>query len=238
MKKIAIIPARGGSKGLPGKNIRLLRGKPLISYAIQAALQSGAVDHVVVSTDDEAIARVAREWGAEVPYLRPAELAQDETTMEDTLKQALEQYEAHSGISFDICVFITPTDVFRRAEWIAEAVSILERRPDVDSAFAGHMTFKNFWEALPSGGYQRVRSYMQVYGQRQERIRNGRVLFREDTGVACASRSWLWRQGRRIGDKVEIVVNQDSATDIDIHSEFDLFLAEQVMIWRETHGLG
>ena len=76
---------------------------------------------------------------------------------------------------------------------------------------------------------------MQIYGQRQERIRNKRVIYREDTGLACASRAWLWREGRRVGDKVEIIPNQDTATDIDIHSEFDLFLAEQIMKYREEH---
>ncbi len=236
MKTIAIIPARGGSKGLPGKNIQDLGGKPLIAHSIEAAKESGVIDRIVVSTDSEEIAEVARSVGAEVPFLRPSEMAQDQTTMEATLQQALLQFEEVSGEQFDIAVFLTPTDIFRKPEWISEAVNILKERPDVESAFAGHVTFKNFWEALPEGGYQRVRPYMQVYGQRQERVRNKRIIYREDTGLACASRAWLWREGRRIGDKVEIIPNDDPATDIDIHTEFELFLAEQIIQWRSKNN--
>lgn len=236
LKVIAIIPARGGSKGLKKKNIQNLRGKPLIAHTIEAAIASGAIDTIFVTTDSEEISEVAQAAGAEVPFLRPAKLAQDQTTMEETMRQALEQFEAHSNTIFDITVFLTPTDIFRKPEWISQAVQILKDRPDVESAFAGHTTFKNFWEPLPEGGFQRLRPYMQIYGQRQERIRNQRVIFREDTGLACASRAWLWREGRRIGDKVEIIPNDDTATDIDIHTAMDLFLAEQVMAWREENG--
>ncbi len=236
LKVLAVIPARGGSKGLKDKNIQLLGGKALVTYPIEAAQKSGCIDRIFVTTDSEAIAEVARAAGAEVPFLRPPRLAEDQTTMEATLQQALEQYEEHSGVTFDIAVFLTATDIFRKPEWITAAVTILKDRPDLESAFAAHRTFKNFWEALPEGGYQRLRPYMQIYGQRQERIRNNRVIYREDTGLACASRAWLWRQGRRIGDKVEIIPNDDPATDIDIHTAFDLFLAEQTLRWRETEG--
>ena len=95
-----------------------------------------------------------------------------------------------------------------------------------------HTTFKNYWEELPEGGFQRLRPYMQIYGQRQERLKNKRVIYREDTGLACASRAWLWRIGRRIGDKVEIMPNENPATDIDIHTEFELFLAEKIIQWQ------
>ena len=74
---LAVITARGGSKGIPGKNIKLLGGKPLIVYSIEAAKKSKLITHAIVSTDDEAIARVAREFGAEVPFMRPSELSRD-----------------------------------------------------------------------------------------------------------------------------------------------------------------
>lgn len=77
MKTICFIGARGGSKGVPGKNIRPLDNKPLIAYAIQSALKSGIFDHVVVSTDDLAISRVAKKYGAEIPFIRPKKLATD-----------------------------------------------------------------------------------------------------------------------------------------------------------------
>jgi len=91
MTLLALIPARGGSKGIPGKNIRPLAGKPLIAHTIAAALQVSALERVVVSTDDPAIATVALEWGAEVPFLRPPELAADDTPGIAPVLHALEQ---------------------------------------------------------------------------------------------------------------------------------------------------
>ncbi|OSM00114.1 acylneuraminate cytidylyltransferase family protein [Magnetofaba australis] len=234
MKTLAIIPARGGSKGLPRKNVLKLRGKPLVAYPIAAAMASGACDRVFVTTDDAEIADAAREAGADVPFLRPADLAADVTTMEATLQQALEAYEAHTGETFEIVVFLTPTDVFREPEWIAKAVELMKADPALESAFAGRPDFKNYWEPLPDGGWQRVRSYMQVYGQRQERLRNGRVIYREDTGLTCATRASIIRSGRRIGNKVELIPCSHLA-DLDIHTALDLHLAEATMAWLEQH---
>jgi len=224
-KVISITPARGGSKGLPRKNIRLLLGKPLIAYPIEAAITSGVIDVVLVTTDDEEIADLARRAGAEVPFIRPRELADDLATTESTLQHALLTYEEMSKQAFDICVFLTATDVFREAEWITQAVSILRARPDIESAFSAHATSKNYWQKKEDGSYERLLPWMRTYSSRQIR----HVIYREDTGLACASRAWLWREGRRIGDRVEIIPNFNSATDIDIHTDFDLFLAEQAL---------
>ena len=87
--KIAVIPARGGSKRIPRKNIKLFCGKPMIAYAIEAAQKSGLFDHVVVSTDDQEIAQVAQDWGAEVPFIRPAALANDYTGTTPVIAQAI-----------------------------------------------------------------------------------------------------------------------------------------------------
>ena len=234
MKTIGIIPARGGSKGLHRKNLRLLDGIPLIARPIIAAQNSKVIDNILVSTEDEEIAEVARSYGAEVPFLRPEILAKDETTIEDTLQNALCTYEDYSRLKFDIGVFLTPTDIFRDPEWITAAVEVLKTKPNIESAFSGFITFKNFWEALPDGGYQRVRPYMQIYGQRQERYRNKRIIYREDTGIACASRASLWRDGRRIGNAVEIIPNDSALSEIDIHTELDLFIAEKIIQYQKS----
>lgn len=235
MKTIAIIPGRGGSKGLPRKNVRTVDGIPLVAYPVQQALASGAVDRVFVTTDDEEIAAAGRAAGAEVPFLRDPELARDETTMEATLRAALLSFEHYTGEQFDIAVLLTPTEFFRNPDWITRAVTLLKERPELESAFTAQAVYKNFWEPLPEGGYQRVRTYMQIYGQRQERLRNGRLIYREDTGMVCASRAWLWRQGRRIGDRVELILTQEHEHCIDIHSEYDLYMAEQSTAWRKNH---
>lgn len=121
MKIIALIPARGGSKRLPGKNIRLLGNKPLIAWTIEAALQSGVCDDILVSTDDEAIAAVARTYGASVPYLRPSELSSDTATSIEVALHALEVYEAQHG-SVDGLLLLQPTSPFRSSSSIREAI--------------------------------------------------------------------------------------------------------------------
>jgi len=231
-RTLCVVCARGGSKGLVRKNMQILRDETLISRAIRHARESGSIDEILVTTDSEEIAAEAKRAGAVVPFIRPAELADDLATTEDTLKHALLTYEGLTAKSFDICVFITATDIFRSPIWIAEAVELLKQRPDLDSVFMGWRTHKNFWERQENGGWVRLRPWMSVYSSRQVR----RFIVREDTGLACASRSWLWRQGRRIGDNVEIIVHDDDFSSIDIHSKEDLRLAEAALKIREEWG--
>ena len=222
---IAIICARGGSKGLKDKNLKLLAGIPLIGRVINHAIELNCIDNVIVSTDDEKIKKVALEYGAEVPFIRPKDISGDLATTEDTLKHALLTYEELKQKKYDIAVFITATDIFRKPEWIEKAISILKDSPDLESVFVGHKTHKNFWEKNDEGYWQRLRPWMAEYSSRQVR----RFVVREDTGLACASRAYLWREGRRIGDKVEILLNDDDFTGIDIHSQDDLELAEAAL---------
>lgn len=229
---ICIICARGGSKGLPRKNVRLLDGEPLIARPVRHAIESGAVGTVLVTTDDEEIARAARAAGAITPFLRPADLAQDLTTTEDTLKHALLTYESMIGRQFEIAVFLTATDIFRDPAWVRTAVETLRARPELESVFSGHKTHKNFWEQQGDGSWVRLRPWMAVYASRQVR----RAVVREDTGLACASRARLWREGRRIGDRIHVIVNDDDFTGIDIHHEEDLQLAQAALhIRRGSH---
>ncbi len=225
MKVIAIIPARGGSKGLPGKNLVEFHGKPLIAWPIIAALKSEVIDEVVVSTDSSQIAEVALSFGATAPFLRSSELSGDFTTTEETLRDALEKAEAFFNTSFDICVFLTCTDIFRRVEWIRRVVTHLIENQDLDSVFVANTTHKNYWKKEGSGGYSRLLESMKNYSSRQIR----QAIFREDTGLACASRAYLWRQGKRIGDNVAIIENNFPETSIDIHEPLDLFIAQKTL---------
>lgn len=219
---ICIICARGGSKGLPRKNVKLLGGVPLVARPIIQAFESGVIGTVFVSTDDQEIADIAKSFGAEVPFLRPEYLAQDMSTTEETLQHSLISYENFIGRKFEIAVFLTPTDIFRNSEVIRQVVEGLKSNPELESVFSGHATHKNFWEKGPGGKWERVRPWMATYSSRQVR----QMIVREDTGIACASRAWLWREGRRIGDNVEIIVNDNDLTSIDVHSSVDLAMAE------------
>lgn len=122
---IAIIPARGGSKRLPGKNIKLLAGKPMIAWTIEAALESGIFDHVLVSTDSKDIANVAAEFGAQVPFIRPQHLATDEATTNDVVTHLVEWFENEYQVNVEKVAILQPTSPLRNAEHIREAASLM-----------------------------------------------------------------------------------------------------------------
>ena len=130
---LAIIPARGGSKGIPRKNIRNFSGYPLIAWSIAAAKKSQSVTRVIVSTDDEEIAAVAREWGAETPFLRPAEFAQDMTTDLPVFVHALEWLKQHENYRPDVVIQLRPTSPIRPSTCVDQAVEILLRNADANS---------------------------------------------------------------------------------------------------------
>ncbi|MGA7192597.1 MAG: acylneuraminate cytidylyltransferase [Anaerolineales bacterium] len=129
---LAIIPARGGSKGIPRKNIRDFAGYPLIAWSIAAGKQSKLVTRVIVSTDDEEIASIARQYGAEVPFLRPVELAQDNTLDLPVFEHALKWLEEIEGYKPEIVVQLRPTSPIRPRGCVDNAISILLEHPRAD----------------------------------------------------------------------------------------------------------
>jgi YrbI family 3-deoxy-D-manno-octulosonate 8-phosphate phosphatase len=129
---LALIPARGGSKGIPRKNIRSFAGYPLIAWSIAAAKQASLVTRVITSTDDEEIAAVAREYGAETPFLRPSEFAQDNTTDLPVFEHALEWLEENEGYKPEIVVQLRPTSPIRPMDCVDSAVKILMEHMDAD----------------------------------------------------------------------------------------------------------
>ena len=129
---LAIIPARGGSKGIPRKNILDFAGYPLIAYSIIAGLQSNLVTRTVVSTDDEEIAQVAKSWGAEVPFLRPSELAEDNTLDYPVIRHCLDWLHEHEGYQPAVVVQLRPTSPIRPLGCVDEAVQSLLENPGAD----------------------------------------------------------------------------------------------------------
>ncbi len=143
---LALIPARGGSKGIPRKNIRLFAGYPLIAWSIAAAKKSEFVTRIIVSTDDEEIAQVAREWGAETPFLRPAEISQDKTTDLPVFEHALKWLEDEESYKPDIVIQLRPTSPIRPNNMVDDAIRILQNHTDADCVrgvvVAGQNPFK------------------------------------------------------------------------------------------------
>lgn len=130
---LAIIPARGGSKGIPRKNIRNFSGYPLIAWSIAAGLKSELVTRVIVSTDDEQIAGVAREWGAQTPFLRPDEFAQDQSTDLPLFVHALDWLAENENYRPDVVIQLRPTSPIRPRTCVDDAIRILLQNPEADS---------------------------------------------------------------------------------------------------------
>ena len=130
---LAIIPARGGSKGIPLKNIKSLGGHPLIAYSIAAGLRAEQVNRVIVSTDDNEIADRAKDYGAEVPFLRPSEYARDETRDLPVFLHALDWFSKHEGYQPDLVIQLRPTSPFRPVHLLDEVIKVIQENPKATS---------------------------------------------------------------------------------------------------------
>jgi YrbI family 3-deoxy-D-manno-octulosonate 8-phosphate phosphatase len=163
---LALIPARGGSKGIPRKNIRDFAGYPLVAWSIAAGLKSELITRVIVSTDDEEIAAVAREFGAETPFLRPAEFAQDNTTDLPVFEHALAWLKEHEGYLPDVVVQLRPTSPIRPRGVVDDAIKILLAHSDADCVRgvvpAGQNPHK-MWR-LPAGENGPMKNLLDVEG--------------------------------------------------------------------------
>ncbi len=142
LRYLAIIPARGGSKGVPDKNIRNINGHSLIAWSIRQALVVPSITNVVVSTDSEEIALIAKEYGAEVPFIRPKELARDETPTEPVMAHSIEWYESR-GIKHDAVILLQPTSPLRLPGSLQKAVEYfeVEKASSLLSVCASHAFF-------------------------------------------------------------------------------------------------
>jgi N-acylneuraminate cytidylyltransferase len=203
--------------------VRLLAGKPLLAYAIEAAQSAPLINRVIVTTDNQEIARVAKECGAEAPFLRPADISDDLATTESALQHAVLWLDKHEDYHADIVVFLTCTAVFRKNAWVNEVVRRLLENDSLDSAFVAYSTYKNFWRK-EGGSWTRLAPDI-AYASRQVR----ESIYREETPTACATRADLIRQGRRVGPHVDLIVTDDERVTFDIHSEFDFWLAEKIV---------
>ncbi len=228
MKTLAMITARGGSKRIPRKNIKEFNGKPIIAYSIEAAKGSGVFDEVMVSTDDEEIAEIAKEYGAKVPFLRSEKTSNDFATTVDVIEEVIETYHGR-GQDFDMFACIYPTAPFVTAERLKEAVGILSGS-DADVL-------------IPVVRF----SYPP---QRAMEIRDGRLVFRQpenlskrsqdlvphyhDAGQFYVSRveSFLKNKGLMVGNILPMELSELEVQDID--NEVDWKLAE--LKYNLIHG--
>ncbi|HEX3230633.1 MAG TPA: acylneuraminate cytidylyltransferase family protein [Pyrinomonadaceae bacterium] len=154
---LALIPARGGSKGIPRKNVMSLAGKPVIAYSILQAQASQRINRIVVSTDDPETIQLAKQWGAEAPFVRPAEYAQDSSPDIDVFRHALSWLKEQEGYEPDLVVHLRPTGPVRRVGLIDQAVDLLAAHPEADavrSVGTAHQTPYKMWRITSEGRLQ------------------------------------------------------------------------------------
>jgi CMP-N,N'-diacetyllegionaminic acid synthase len=146
---LAVIPARGGSVGLPGKNLRPFAEMPLIGHSILYARLCAEINRIIVSTDSEEIARVARQYGADVPFIRPADLAQDSTPMWLVIRHALLTLEEQEKVSYDFLILLDPTSPARECADVSESLQRLKQTPDADGVVSvSQPAFNPIWHCV------------------------------------------------------------------------------------------
>lgn len=216
--RIAVIPARGGSKRIPRKNIKSFNGKPMIAWSIEAAQFSGLFDHIIVSTDDAEIAEVAKQWGAEVPFIRPEELSNDYAGTTEVIAHAT-QWGLHEGFDLKSVCCIYATAPFIQLEDIKRGCDDLDSG-DWDYAFTvtdfAAPIFRSF-KQIEQGGLEMF--FPEHFGTRSQDLP---VAF-HDAGQFYWGRPEAWIQGKRIFDNRSkpIVIPRWRVQDIDTQEDWD-----------------
>ena len=231
IRVLGVIPARGGSKGIPNKNIALVSGRPLLAYTAEAASGSRLLTRCVVSTDSPAIAGVARELGLDVPFTRPAELARDSTPSIPVLQHAVRWLEENRGETFDAVMTLQPTSPLRRAGDIDGAIELLAASSaDTDSV----ISFVDAGEKHPArmkfidaDGFVAEPPFAEMF-EGQPRQMLPKIYLREGS-IYLTRMHVLMQQNSLKGARCRAwIVPEERAINID--SPFDLFLAEQILM--------
>lgn len=225
-KVLAMIPARGGSKGLPGKNIKPICGKPLIVWSIEQALKSKHVDRVLVSTDSEEIAQTARKGGADVPFLRPPELALDSSPTSDAIMHALEWLE-NKGEFYEYLVLLEPTSPLRKAGDIDKSLGLLAENGSADSLVSVgkvHTEHPMIVKRI-SGGY--VTPYMEDIAKIHQRQQADDAYF--PYGVVYMTRISAFKEKRTFYTDKTLPYFIERWQNYEIDDEIDFVVIENIL---------
>ena len=232
-KTLAIIPARGGSKGLPKKNIKLMNGKPMIAYSIEAARDSGIFSEIMVSTDSDEIAAIARQNGASVPYMRPGELSGDMATTAAVIRHCIEFYQ-NNGSDYDNICLLQPTSPLRTKVHIIEAYELFSEKNANSLVSVCECEHSPLW-ANTIGDDLRLDHFI------REEIKNLRrqdlpQYYRLNGAIYFSKTDIFMNQSSFLGYNT-IAYKMDLRSSIDIDMEEDFLFAELLMK-RNNKGKG
>ena len=222
---VAVIPARGGSKGLPGKNLLSLRGRPVLAYTAEAARQARTIDRLLLSTDSPEIAQIGKQCGLHVPFLRPAHLATDTAHTPPVIEHAVSFLEEREGCRVDLVVTLQPTSPLRLSQHIDEAVTLLQRNPELDSVITvSQVELPPFWMFRLKG--QLLRPFVDdgvdySLKERQEMA----PVYRPNGAVYVTRRRLLKEKGVLFsafagGNTGYVIMDPVSSLDIDTRTDF------------------
>lgn len=225
MRYLGIIPARGGSKGVPGKNIKRLGGKPLLAYTAESALSSKELDLVVLSTESEEIAKVGQSLGLEVPFLRPKALASDNTPTIEVVMHAISFYKA-KGVLIDHIILLQPTSPFRANNLIANCIKTLEDK-NADSLISVRHVPKKFnphWIFEPNAhGYLKIATGEKDIIPRRQELPDS---FYRDGQIYITKTDVINRNKSFFGERLTFYLNHNSGSNINIDTLDDWAVAE------------
>lgn len=227
---LALIPARGGSKGLPNKNIRLLLGKPLIAWTLEQALKSKYLDNMFVSTDSEKIASVAKEYGIKVPFLRPVELAADDSPTSDAVIHALTTFE-QVGEVYDYIVLLEPTSPLRKSRDIDEAIKLLVGNENAECLITvGEIQLEHpmFAKKVDSDGF--IVPYIQNIESVYQRQQTDKAYF--PYGVIYMSNVSSYKEHLTFYVKKTIPYFIERWQNFEIDDEIDFIIVEKLMAMK------
>lgn len=215
MKNLCIIPARGGSKRIPRKNIKPFLGKPMLAYSIEAALATGLFDEVMVSTDDEEIADVARQYGAKVPFMRSAETANDYATLADVLHEVLNRYEEQGKIFDNMCCILA-TSPMLQSEDISNGFNTL-----INSEFSTIVPIVEFsYPILRSFKMDENNAIDYNWPEYAKSRSQDLPKAYHDSGTFYWNKIELWKSGQI--NRGGVVVSEETVQDIDTEQDWKL----------------
>jgi len=220
-KIIAIIPARAGSKGIPNKNIKELAGKPLIVHPIELAKSIKEINRIIISTDSEEIAKIAKQHGAEVPFIRPPELAKDDTPTLPVIQHCIKYMEEKEQYKPDLILLLYPTCPLLKKETVQKAIELFNTK-NCNSVISVTKDYGRYW------GYNEEKAtYTQLYPKKRVNRQYFKPLYKENGAIYFSNYNTIIEKGVLVDNKNIQFIIMDDNDIIDIDTQEDWNNAEQ-----------